>query len=177
MVKEAQSEKLIFPRCNTILRGEVMSTPFRIIDRIRWRLGIQDPLPPPKQAALTPPRIPQPSMKKPELPPVKTYGVEHDARIYGALPFSREQIQQGAQLAKNEAEAHERENHTPILSVQGTGAPIGTSSGGIGLSDQELLRRTAQWEMEQKALLADRNFINTIVPNACGTVGIKTFHN
>jgi hypothetical protein len=122
-------------------------------------------------------------MKKPTKEPgtisrILTHGLERDPGVYGALPFSREEVQRGAQLAKNEAEAHEKEIQAPILSFQGGGAPIGTSSGGIGVSDQEFLRRTRQWEREQGALLADDAYkINEILPHSFGTAEIKTFHN
>ena len=133
----------------------------------------------------SPPPLPKPqpaTMKKPTKEPgtisrILTHGVEQDLGVYGALPFSREQIQRSAQLTKNEAEAHEKEIHAPILLFQGKGAPIGTTSGGIGLSDQEFIRRTRMWEAEQRALLASSGrSIDEILPNA-STLGVKTFHN
>jgi len=156
-----------------------MSVVFRPLWRIRRLLGL-DSIPQSKAAPATP--KPQPSMKKPTKEPgtisrILTHGVERDLGVYGALPFSREQVQRSAQLAKNEAEAHEKEIHAPILSFQGEGAPIGTTSGGIGVSDQEFQRRTRMWEAEQRALLASSGrSIDEILPNA-STLGVKTFHN
>jgi len=159
-----------------------MSAPIRIIDRIRWRLGIiPDPLPHPKPAPTT--SLPKPAAgMKAEKPlgtqsPIITHGLEHNPSVYGAIPLSQERIQIVQQEAKREAEAHEKEIQAPILSFQGRGAAIGTSLGGIGLTDQELLRRNTQWKMEQKALLADVSKINEILPSARGTVPIKTCHN
>jgi hypothetical protein len=118
-------------------------------------------------------------MKKPALPGVKTFGTGLEKMdVYGALPLSRERIQIGTQEAKRDAEVHEKEITAPIKSYsQGARTEFGATMGGIGISDQEFQRRTVQWEREQRSLFADRNSINTILPNANGTSAIQTFHN
>jgi len=117
--------------------------------------------------------------QQPKAVPIKTFGTgrEPQGTVYGNMPISKKRIEETTQEAKNEVEAHEKEVSAPILSFQGRGDPIGTSSGGIGLSDQEFLRRTLQWEMQQKALVADRKSIYEVLPNARGTAPTKTFHN
>ena len=116
-------------------------------------------------------------MKKPTkepgtISPILTHGLERDPGIYGALAFSKQEVQRSVQEGRNEAEAHAKEI-APIKSYEYAGSP----ANGIGLLDQEFLRRTAQWQMEQKALMADRNSINEILPNAHGIAPTKTFHN
>jgi hypothetical protein len=106
--------------------------------------------------------------------PIKTYGVEHDARIYGALGFSREQIQRSVQKGRNATEAHAKEI-APIKSYEYAGSP----PNGIGLLDQALLKRTEAWEAEQamKVRIKAGPSVSEILPKAFGSAPIKTMQN
>lgn len=152
-----------------------MSASFKPFWRIRQLLGL-DPLPSPKPAAPTAPRIPQPSqgtMKKAEAPPPKTYGTGLESMaIYGALPPTQQRVAEAQIEAKNEAATHEREINTPILTYQGRGSEFGSQSGGLGITNPSIVRDVQRWETEQRALL------NTVkAPPVTSMSPIKTFKN
>jgi hypothetical protein len=99
--------------------------------------------------------------------PIKTHGLERNPSVYGALPFTREEIQRGAQEARNEATEHEKEISAPILSYQGRGSEFSSQSGGLGLTDLSIVRGVQQWEAEQRALFANHAAqVSAILPNA-----------
>jgi len=149
----------------------------RLIDRFleRWRLASPNPAPHPAPRSALPPKAePAAGMKAEKIfgaqSPIKTYGVEHDARIYGALPLRREEVQRGVQAARTEREEHEKQVTAPIQSYNNTPASAFSSQmGGLALLDSEFNRRTAQYENEQRALLASTGrSIDEIFPNARG---------
>jgi hypothetical protein len=95
--------------------------------------------------------------------PIKTYGVEHDAGIYGALGFSREQIQRSVQEGRNATEAHAKEI-APIKSYEYAGSP----PNGIGLLNPAFVARIQDWERKQKVFSNTGQSIDEILPLARG---------
>lgn len=154
-----------------------MSAPIRIIDRIRWRLGIiPDPLPHPKPVAA--PTLPIPKMVAPAagmkepgtISRILTHGLERNPGVYGALPFSREEVQRSVQEGRNEREEYEKQVTAPIQTYNKTPAStFSAQMNGIGLTDPAIIRDVQEWQRQQRALFADHPAqIDAILPLARG---------
>lgn len=152
--------------------------PTRIVDRIRWRLGILPPAPPVARRHVKPPPLPEPAVGM--LSP-KTYAI-HSMSDYGALPLTHDQVSAAVnELRAMEAE-HESEVKTPIKSYnpsrsEGYHPEFGASMGGLGLSGSWARNAIAEYdegivELRQKTAAK----VDDILPNASKAhAGIKTF--
>jgi hypothetical protein len=101
--------------------------------------------------------------------PIKTHGLERSPSVYGALGFSREEIQRSVQEGRNEREEYEKQVAAPVQTYRTAGSAFSAQMGGLALLDSEFNRRTAQYENEQRALLASTGrSIDEILPLARG---------